>query len=315
MITEEMIRSGRKTALGGIVCTERIVEDSVSTIYLHSAIRMEREDFIEGEKGERNYYRLKTFFTQLETRMSAVFSFEKASYVEDYGIFTFSAPEGWTCLADLQLPLSGEMSLKIFKSLLEFINTYRQCDMNLGGYKPMLFICPESVYIKFDDENNLKEVRLLPMPYDKEVMYSGMPHEVLQKKANLSSDVSMAAYLYLLLKYTNEQSFDETLFTKCDYLAELCLSPFEMRRPSLSRMLTSVDSDEPVDNKPADDNNYIVVIDDTVPATAKKQKRSSFFGIKKKKKSKKAGKISNLSKAKDKFDDMLSTEEADNNEE
>ena len=237
MITREMIRNGRPTSVGSLVCTQKIVDDGISTLFYHTAIHMCREDFIGGKNDERDFQQLTKFFSLLRDRLSSVFNFREASYVDDYGVFTFSAQDGWLCLADLPLPLDPALAQDVFMGMLTILDEYRQCDINNNGYRPLLFICRESVYVQLDETGRLAAIRLLPLPYNKRILYAGMPHEVFHKKADISTDIYMAAYLYLSLRFTEEQSFDESEFSLCDCLAERCLSPFTMRRPSLEQLM------------------------------------------------------------------------------
>ncbi len=334
MVTEETIRSGKRTSVGSIVCKHKVIENGVPTLFLHTAIPMTLEQFIPNAAGEGDFSAINKLFSQLATHMKkALFTYQGASSVEEYGVFTFAAPEGWRSLAELPLPLEPQAALDIFSTLLKTIDEYRRCDINDDGYRPLLFICPESVYVMFDKDGKLQDLQLLPMPYDSQAMYEGMPREISHIKPDLSADISMAAYLYLLLKYTKEKPFNEAVFTRCDALAEQCLSPFPHRRPSLEQLLAAVQSDAA--SKDGDDNNdnethnegkrgYLVITDDqdeeeqpSAPPAPKKPKRGLFGGKgnQKVQKPKKPKKKSIVVSAMGTVEDILSTEDADRAEE
>ncbi len=329
-IPEEMIRSGKRTSVGSIVCKHKVIENGVPTLFLHTAIPMTLEQFRPNGAGERDFSVMNEAFSMLDTHMKkALFSYKGASAQGEYGVFTFSAPEGWHSLAEMTLPLKPQVALHIFEAVLKTIEEYRQCDVNDNGYRPLLFICPESVYVTFDPSGNFKDLQLLPMPYDPQAMYEGMPRELGRTQPDISADISMAAYLYLLIKYTADKPFDQAIYAQCDRLAEQCLSPFPQRRPSLEQLLAAVQNGE--DTQAVSDKNsgesaddgYIIISgkDDTTapvaPTRSEKPKRSIFGGkgSKKAAKPKKPKKKSAIVSAIGTVEDLFSTQAADEAEE
>ncbi len=326
MMTEEMlrsmIRSGRRTALDGIVCTQRIIEGGVSTLHLHAAIRMEKDEFAQDGTGDRNLHRLAAMYQQLDTHMGgAMLNFSHSSYVDEYGIFTFTAPEEYRCLADLPMPLEPQAALEIFAALLNILHTYRRCAINKNGYRPLLCICRDSVYLDISPDGQLNGVRLLPLLYDPQTAYEGLPREIFRDKTpDVSADVHMAAYLYLLLKYTDVGPFDPHALTVCDALAEQCLSPFVLRRPPLDQLLHAAQNDQPLsqaeeDSHLRDDTPAFVVIDEEEDAVVPifKGKGRLLDAVKKKLDDSRQKRQRRTVGEKDRFD-LFSTEQADESE-
>ncbi len=317
-VTEEMIRGGKKTSLGGVVCSQ----ENDKEVLLHAAIRMEKKDFLEGGDGVKNLYRLDDVFSGLSVHMrESVFFFKGTSYANDYGAFTFVMSKDWQCLDEASEEQQQQMALEIFVKLLKFIRNYRKCDINNELYRPLLFLCRESVYFRRDKSNGKLQIALLPLPCDPQTAYAGIPHEFHTNEADASSDICMAAYLYLLLKFGDDRPFGEGKITQIDRLAERCLSPFILRRPSIEELLAVAASgeSEPVAQEEKEDDDIELVVGEEVAFVPKeasqKKPKTSFLDTVKKKFSQNAKAKGNVSKAKDRFDDMFSTEAADAREE
>ena len=186
--------------------TTTVSMGGVSTQVLNYAIRMTREEF-EITNNPRSFNHLKETYSILGIHApNCFFQFANAEAAGEYALFSFRAPNGWTPVSKLASPVSPELALNIFRELVNLIYEYSCCDFNKAQYHPLLCICKESVFVNFN-ENNKIQIRLLPMLYDVHTYYPGLPREVLCGNGNISSDLYMASYLYLSLRYPNNDSF------------------------------------------------------------------------------------------------------------
>ncbi len=328
-VTEEDIRQASTTAVGSKFFAERANIGGAPTLVLNTALRMRADEFRQDYDGTRGYYALEALYQAFGTQVrNYFFNFDRAYSVEDYGVFSFHATEEWQSLRQSKLPLSAEMALDIFRQLVKLLRDYSRCSLNRDGYRPLLFICRDSVYVSFDGDGAL-QVCLLPMPYDAYTQYAGMPREVFTQQGDVSADLYMAAYLYLQLKYPNGEPFAEDAFAQYDLLAERCLSPFKQRRPSLQELLAQLE--EPSDCASAtgekeEEDTELGGIDYHIHVEPEQEEerpsalrpRPAFFeGLRRKKEAgtKKIKRVTGkLSGAQDIFDDILSTEQGDSEE-
>lgn len=243
-VTEEDIRQSVVTAVGSRLIEKKAEVGGVPTLIFNTAIRMTVEELRPDYEGVNGYAFLDEKYRSLGTHVGEYFfNFEQADTVNDYGVFSFHAAEGWKSLRDAKAPLSSDTALEIFRRLVDFLWEYNNCAYTRKGYRPLLFICRDSVYTKVNSKGEL-QICMLPMPYDACTQYPGMPREVFERQGDVSADVYMAAYLYLQLKYPDGQPFAEDEYAKYDLLAERCLSPFLQRRPSLEELVTQLATEE-----------------------------------------------------------------------
>lgn len=237
IIAEEDIRNARTTALGSVTFIKNTAINGIATPRLNVAIPIAEEKFLptyheaDGFQGLSEYYSLLRHYGY-----EHFFIFEEALVHGLYGVFSFGmdTDEGWQCLADVQEPMGTEQALDIFRHLVQIIKQYSNSKMHVSAYRPMKFICRDSVYFRYDENGEL-QLRLLPLPCVQPTNYVGMP----QALNDVAADVYMAAYLYLSLKYPDGAAFDED--NDVDFLAESCLSLFPQRRPAVHELVAWLD--------------------------------------------------------------------------
>ncbi len=309
-ITEEDIRSAADTALGSRMFTRKAVIGGAPTQILHVSVKMCMQEF------EQEYQRLQDAYNALNSHMGRWFFHYAGDSALDYdAIYSFYAAEGWQPLRGLMTQLTPADAADVLRQLLEMLQEYRHSAINGNGYRPLLFLCADSVYLR--RKNGAPEICLLPMPYAADTRYAGMPHEAPEGHGDPSSDVAMAAYLYLQMRCANGDPFageDPVV-----QLAERCLSPFLSRRPSAEALLTVLEAPHGAAAGPSDpeDNGWVVVTDgeeeELLPPRPQPQARP-FAWVEKwrRKTNRKVKKVTGtLTDVRDQFDRALSTEEGD----
>ncbi len=309
-ITEEDIRSAADTALGSRMFARKAVIGGAPTQILHVSVKMCMQEF------EQEYQRLQDAYDALNSHMGRWFFHYAGNNALDYdAIYSFYAAEGWQPLRGLMTQLTPADATDILRQLLQMLQEYRHSAINGGGYRPLLFLCADSVYLR--RKNSALEVCLLPMPYAADIRYAGMPHEALVGDGDPSSDVAMAAYLYLQMRCASGDPFAEE--NPVVRLAERCLSPFLSRRPSLEELLSLLEDPTaaPVNQPDPEDNGWVVVTDQEEEAilTPRPQPKARQFPWVEKwrrKTNRKVKKVANtLTDVRDQFDRALSTEDGD----
>lgn len=244
-ISEETIRQALPTSIGGKFFKNSIKENGVDTAVLNSVVLMNGM-FDPDNEDPRSYNKLNFLYSFFNTHgQDFFFNFNGATASGDYGIFSFHTSTSWKSLNELANPLDATSALEIFKALVKLIYNYSKCDINAKKYHPLLFICKESVYFRYV-ENKL-EIKLLPLLFDLNSQYAGLPREVFGESGDITSDLFMAAYLYLSLKYPNGEPFADDGHAQYDALAERCLSPFRQRRYSAEQLLSLLDTNASTD--------------------------------------------------------------------
>ncbi len=252
-ISEEAIRQAIPNSIGGKFFKNLIKTNDVDTAVLNSVIHMNGM-FEPDNKDPRSYNELIEHYRFLNDHgREFFFNFDSASVSGDYGIFSFHTSTNWKSLTELKTPLDDAQALEIFKALVKLIYSYSRSAINSKKYHPLLFICKESVY--FCCEDNKLTLRLLPLLFDLNTQYAGLPKEIFVEGGDITSDLFMAAYLYLLLKYPNGENFAANEYSKYDVIAERCISPFIQRRYSAEQLLGLLDNPETTvsipENKPS----------------------------------------------------------------
>ena len=319
-ITREFISQSSDTSVGSKFFTAKANVGGAPTQILNSAIRMAPAEFKINFEGPRGFYKLEEKYRAFGTQApSCFFNFDRALAVDDYAVFSFHATNEWCSVAKLTYPISSKIALEIFKELINVINEYNRCALNRQQYFPLLFICKESVFVRFDDKGN-PQVRLLPMLYDMQTQYPGLPREIFYEESDITADLYMAAYLYLEMKYAGGEAFFEDSFSKYDVIAERCLSPFKQRRYTLAVLMSQLaDSSEIEDTKsntkPSDDDEVVFYeYSDKADSERAEAKGSRLTDIIRGLGAKKKKIADTITDVHDKFDDMLSTEKGDEQE-
>lgn len=308
----EELAQVQRNVLGSKVITRRIVNDGVSALSLNVAVEMSKSQFRPDYEGADGYHALQSFYKNLSIHMPEhFFALSESRAVEDHAVFSFCVSEEWTGLARLEQPISGALALEIFRRLVTALAVYEQCAVNAGGYRPLLFICADSVYVSLDENGELRKLCLLPLPYDPATDYVGMPRQI---GTGSGADVYMAAYLYLLLKYPEAQPFDEG--SEYDALAERCTSLFVQRRPQLAELAETLCLDEPparqkVETVEETERFHVYVAEQNTRKVEPKKPRKSFslFGKELWRNTKKLDR--KISDVKGQMGDFLSTERGD----
>ncbi|MBE6686480.1 MAG: hypothetical protein E7591_04525 [Ruminococcaceae bacterium] len=233
IISAEDILNAKKTSLGSLSFLKNYSQAGNTLTRLNSAIVMGADEFKADSRNENGYCGLQEYYELLKYNFDRCFTYEEACVAGSHAVFSFvyNDTQGWKCLNDAELPINEFDALNIFKELLLIIKEYSQkVQIHNNGYRPMSFICRDSVYIR-EDINGDKELRLLPLPYNYRSDYAGLP----RKADDVYTDVYMAAYLFLDLKYPEGRDFNEA--DEADALAERCLSPFPQRRMALDELI------------------------------------------------------------------------------
>lgn len=328
----EEIRSMQSNPLGCKVVADKTMLGGVSTPVLNAMVVMNKNEFHNDYKGPHGLRTLEEQYKSLSFHCSdCVFPFYQAFGDKEYGVFSFYVSDDWKGLNQLDTPLSSDLALDIFRNLIKLLIKYSNSAVNAKTYNPLLFICLESVYVRLNDEGLVQDMKLLPLPYKTDCEYIGMPRDAYMTKSDVSVDIFMAAYLYLSLKYPNNEPFKEDDYSDYDSLAECCLSLFAQRRPSLDKLAEALDIDcdsdgsfikkektppvMPVKEEYDEDDVYDYDYEDESkpkkPGALTKILEQGKKGLKKGAKSI-TGAISDV---KGKLDNMLSTERGDSTEE
>lgn len=327
VITEESIRSSKKNALGTQIFELQNSINGIPTLFLNTAIPMSIDEFRENYEcvnGNRGFYYYKDFYNLLNAHTrNRFFTFDKAMPVESYAVYSFYTSRKWVSLSQLDQPVSSELALSIFRKLILFLEEYSRSPINANGYKPLLFICRDSVYVELNSDYTLNDICILPLPYSNTTEYIGMPRDIHNGKADITADIYMAAYLYLELKYSGNEPFNEDEYSEYDQLAERCLSLFAQRRPSLNELFEALKlyADETVNpQEEINDEGWQVYPSENISDNEESEtpvKRIKIDPFKKLFPKKKRNDINikeTFTDVRDKFDSVLSTEQGDQND-
>ncbi len=243
-VTLNEIQEAKTTCLGSKIIS-KATQSGVAKKVFQVAIPMEDEQLRDTYTGKYGFKALTEFYQNLNVHAASSFAtFFGSQGVEEYAVFEFHTPDFWVGLDELDPAEVSCLSLDIFKQLLQLLKEYQDCSINANEYQPLYTICKDSVLLSFNEDNTLKKICLIPVLFDQEVKYAGLPCNPLCGSNQIADDMFMAAYLYLSLKYPNGEPFREDENYKYDCLAEQCLSLFKQRRPSLETVLNALNGVE-----------------------------------------------------------------------
>lgn len=164
--------------------------------------------------------------------------------VDEYRVFTFAIDQDVTCLSSLPSADKQRYCLDLYKNLLEIIRNYRKSPLWTNAKIPLNCICESNIYLHTNRSKGYIEI---------------LPAANISKinERDTDSDLYDAAYLYLQMKYPDNQPFDDS--NETDRFIERCLSQFESRRPTLEALLDHLNGtsskNETEEEKPDKNNN------------------------------------------------------------
>lgn len=245
-VTIEEIKNARANQLGGVCFPMQFQEGPATLTRLNSGVDMTREEFGPQYQGKNGFHALGGYYKMLNYLSDYFFVYEEKCNANGIAVYSFvyDDTKNWRSLNEYKNPMESGMALAIFKKLLNAIKAYSTSGMihQDGCYIPLNFICRDSVYIRFDSEGEL-DMRLLPIPCSHDCDYAGMP----RVSEGVYTDIYMAAYLYITLKYPDGKEFVE--FDEIDMLAMRFLSPISWcRNMSLDELIGKLN--EIADPKP-----------------------------------------------------------------
>ena len=237
-MNREIIENSAVSVLGSRIVYEPVVLAGAAVPAASTVIKLSKEKFLDSYNGDDGYKMIQEWCNSFSIFYAdSFFRLLKSEGIDEFAVFTFAVGEEWTPLYKIADRISNENALKIFRRLILILREYSNGALCKKGYKPLSFICRESVFVSFDENGRVNGVKLLPILSEKDCGYIGMPVDVKDGKADITTDIYMAAYLYLLIKYPNGEAFNEDDYSQFDQLAECCLSVFPQRRIALDELI------------------------------------------------------------------------------
>lgn len=237
-MNRKIIENSDVCALGSRMVYEPVTLSGATIPAVSTVIRLSKEKFLESYNGDDGYKKLKercdsfSFFHN-----NSFFRLLKSDAVDEYAVYTFAVGEEWTSLGKITDRISNENALEIFRRIIFILREYADGELCRNGYNPLSFICRDSVFLSFDKDGRVNGVKLLPLLFENDCGYIGMSSLAKDGRADITTDIYMAAYLYLLIKYPSGEAFNKDEYSQFDQLAECCLSVFPQRRLSLDELI------------------------------------------------------------------------------